>query len=456
MKIKRTFLAIAALGLAVFLIPRVPACAETLLLGTAEIRDPMLNNAVAARVVLPQGWSIKEQEIMWTPVLYGDPAHAYYVLQGPADEVEFSAITRMKFNFDQSWLSMADFMHNETIRMANQQCQDAQRYASDFAPQLCAQISASAQQELQKIQQHKETLLSGKATENGMIIRQPMWAADVVQWLLRDNEEVTDFQIKKVERPADLTALLQKAAMEQDAQARRATAVFNMPFKGVTLDVARVHAGITKNGKRYDGIYLVVTQYWTVVNNQRWPVLSPQSGPDPLYGKEFVMWSAYINSATALAGRLQAYDAELTAIAANSGVDPVWQATVDKFAEDMSRQVAEAVRQKTLEKLQRDLEHQNKMQAMRNDTYNYVNRTRQEVFARRSESLSNAATGWTDVLTDRQRWQGGGTKYVAPNNYKYAWEGADDKVVFSNDSSFNPNHSSSFSGNWNEMRKVPW
>jgi len=96
------------------------------------------------------------------------------------------------------------------------------------------------------------------------------------------------------------------------------------------------------------------------------------------------------------------------------------------------------------------------MQKMRMDTLNSIYRTQQEVMARRSESLSNVMTGWTDAITGRQRWQGGGDKHVAPNDYEYAWEGADGKTVFSNDTNFNPNNANGFSGNWTPMRKVPW
>ncbi len=455
MKIKRMSLAVAALGLAVLLLPGVPACAETLLLSTTEIRDPMMNNAVAARVVVPQGWTLAEQQIPWNLDLYGDPSKIVFGLKGPADEVEFAAISRMRFNFDQSWLAMMDHMHNETIRQANELCRMAQ-YTPNIAQRLCAQAYADMQPRLQEIQRNKEALLSGKLVENGLPIRQPMWAADIARWLLGNDSEVTDIQVKKVERPADLTALLQKAVTEADAEVRQMAAQLNIPFKGLSFDVARLHVGFAKKGKRYDGIALAITRYITLVNNQRMPALPGQTGPDPFYGKEYVIWDVYLNGASALAGRLEAYEEELTAIVANTTVDPLWQAAVDNFSMELSRRIAEAKREGQMAQWKSQMAHQEKMQAMRNETFNYVSQRRQEVFARRSESLSNAATGWTDVLTDRQRWQSGGTKYVAPNNYKYAWEGAGNKVVFSNDSGFNPNHSSSLSGNWKEMRQVPW
>lgn len=453
---KKIAMAIAALGLAVFLIPGVPNCAEALVLSNIEIRDPMMNNAVAARVVLPQGWVLKEQQVLWNMDLYGDPARVVFGLEGPADEVEFAAVSRLKFNFDQSWLAITDQAYNQAISMANEQCQMSQRYTPAYAQQMCAQIFASMQPELQKIQQHKAALLAGQVMENGMIARPPMSAVEVAEWVLQQDKEISDIRVKKSEQPADLVAMLRKAVTEADAQVRQMAAQLNLPFKGLNFDVARTYYSYTKNGKRYDGMSLVVTRYCTLVNNQRMPTFSGQSGPDPLYGKEFTLWDAHINGATARAGKLQAHEAELTAIAANSAVDPVWQAAVDKLSEEISRKVAKAKAEGAMKQLESQLAHQGKMQAMRNDTFNYVSQRRQEVFSRRSESLSKAATGWTDVLTDRQRWQGGGTKYVAPNNYKYAWENSNGNTVFSNDSGFNPNHSSNFSGNWNEMRKVPW
>lgn len=456
MNTNRVFLGAAALALVVLLLSGHSIRAGTLVLGMEEIRDPMMNNAVAARVVLPEGWSLKGKEINWNVYLYGDPAYLMYGLEGPADEVDFSAISRLKFNFDQSWLATLDFACNEATRLANEQCQMAWRYTPAFAQQMCAQINASLQPELQKMRERKEALLSGQMMENGITVRQPMWAADIAEWLLRESKEISSFQIKKVEQPADLMALLRKAVGEQDAEMRRMSAQLGLPFKSVTFDVARVHSSFIKDGKPHDGITLVITKYVTLINNQRMPMLPGQSGPDPMYGKEYVLWEAHINAATALAGKLRAHDAELTVIAANSGVDPMWQAAVDEFSSEITRRIAEARQRNQLEQFQSQMAHQQKMQDMRNETFTYVNQRRQEVFARRSESLSNAATGWTDVFTDRQRWQGVGTKYVAPNNYKYAWEGADNKVVFSNDSSFDPNYSSAFSGNWNAMREVSW
>ncbi len=456
MGIKRVFHGIAVLTLGALLLSGGSSHAQTLELTKVEIRDPMMNNAVAARVALPSGWVIKERHVPWSLDLYGDPARVVFGLQGPADEVEFAAISRLQFNFDQSWLAMADYMHNEMIRMADEQCQTAWRFTPGIAQQLCMQANASMQPELQKIQQRKAALLSGQAVDNGLTVRQPMWAADIAQWLLRENREISDVRIIKIERPADLEAMLRKAVVEQDAQVRQMAVQLNLPFKGLSFDVARVFFSYTKDGKGYDGVSLVIARYCTFVSNQQIVRLSAQSGPDPLYGKEFVVWSVHINSATALAGKLQAHESELAAIVANSAVDPVWQAAVDKFAEEITRKVTEARQKKQLEMWEREMAHQEKMQQMRNETFNYVSKSRQEVFERRSEALSNAATGWTDALTDRQRWQGSGDKYVAPNDYDYAWERSDGKTVFSNDSSFNPNHSSDYSGDWKEMSKAPW
>ena len=465
MKIKKNALGIAALALAVLLAGAGSgqagsgwvenSRASVLQLGTVELRDPNMNNAVAARVAVPQGWSFKKYEIAWEPALYGDPARVFYHLQGPVDEVEFATLSQQKFNFNQSWITLSDFMYNEILRMTQEQCNMAQQYTPATAQQFCAQAQASAQPELQKLQQNKAALLSGQTAENGVMVRQPMWAADVAQWLLRENKEITNVRVIKIERPTDLEQLLRKAVVEQDAQMRRLAAQLNLPFKGLSFDVARVYFNYAQNGKRYDGVSLVVTEYCTFVSNQQLPALSGYSGPDPLYGQEYVLWNIRVNSATALEGRLQAHEPVLATIAANSAVDPMWQAAVDRLAAEITQKINEAKHRGQMKMLQSQLEHQQTMQQMRNETYSYINQRQKEVFANRSESLSRASTGMTDAIVGRQRWQGSNTKYVAPNNYKYAWEGPDGKTIFSNDSMFNPNTSSGHSGSWTVMNQVP-
>jgi hypothetical protein len=449
MKIERTFSGVVALALALsmLLIPGAPVCAATLQFSQLEIRDPLLNNAVAARVTVPQGWIVKEQRVPWNNNTYADPAHVVYALRGPAaDEVEFASISRIQFNFNQGMLAMFDEMHNMLTRQTTQLCQMG---TGPYARQMCAQMNAKTQQELNKLRQQKQAYVSGQTVDGGMVSMQPMWAADFARWLLRQNREITDVRVKKVEKPHDLTALLNKAVAEEDAQVRQMAAQFNMPLKGLSFDVARLEFSYTSGGKRYDGITLVVTRYLTLINNQRMPSIS--GGADPFYGKEFVVWSALMNGASALEGRLKAHEAALTVIAANSAVDPLWQATVDRLAAETSRKINEANSQAQKEMLAAEMKHQQKMQQMRNETFAYVNQRQREVFAQHSASLSKASAAWTDAITDRQVWEGSSRKFDLPNDYKYAWE-SDGKVVTSNNPNFNPNHSSDYSGNWSEMR----
>jgi hypothetical protein len=451
MKIKRTFPGIAALSLplSALLISGALHAQQALMFSQLEIRDPMMNNAVAARVLLPQGWAVKEQQVPWNNNTYADPAHVFYTLQGPKDEVEFASISRIQYGFNQGNLAMMDEVQNMMTRQTAQLCQTAGNLPA--ARQICAQANAQAQQELNKLRQQKQAYISGQTVDGGMVAMQPMWAADFSQWLLRQNREITDVRVKKIERPQDLAALLSKAVVEEDMQVRQMAAQLNMPFKGLSFDVARLEFGYAKGGRRYDGTTLVVTRYLTLVNNQRMPSVS--GGPDPFYGKESVIWMALVNSASALEGRLKAHEAELTVIAANSAIDPLWQATVEKLAADTSRKINEANSQAQREMLAAEMKHQDKMRRMNQETFDYINRTRQEVFARKSESLSKASSAWTDAITDRQVWEGSGGKVVLPNDYKHAWRNSDGKVVTSNNPSFNPNHSSDYSGNWSEMRK---
>jgi hypothetical protein len=426
------------------------ALAQALMFSKAEIRDPQMNNAVAARVAVPRGWSFKVQQVVWNGNTYADPAHVVYSLRGPADEAEFAAISRLQFGFNQATLALMDAASNMLAGQVAQLCQQARQLPG--AQHICAQAQAKNRQMIDQARQQKAAYISGQAVDGGMVSMQPMWAADFAQWLLRNNREIADVRVKRVDKPQEVAALLGKAVAELEPQVRQMAAQMNMPFKGLSFDVARVEYSFAKGGRRYDGMTLAITRYATFVNNRPTPGFSPQGGPDPFLGKDLVVWEAHLNAASALEGRLRAHEAELTAIAANSAVDPLWQATVEKLAADTSQKINAARSQQQREMLEAEMKHQQKMQQMRQETFNYVNRTRQEVFARRSESLSKASAAWTDAITDRQVWESGGEKVVLPNDYKYAW-GSGDKIIGSNDPSFNPNHSSNYSGDWQAMSK---
>jgi hypothetical protein len=399
---------------------------------------------------VPQGWSFKEQGVIWNTNTYADPAHVQYTLRGPADEVEFVSLSRMQFRFNQAELAMLDSALNMITDQIAKACQMARQMGPAGQP-LCAQANAQAQQTISQTQQQKQALVSGQAVEGGLISMQPMWAADFVQWLIRKNGKLSNVQVKRIEKPQDMMALLAKAVAELDPQMRQMAAALGVSCKGLSFDVARMEYSYTKDGKRYDETSLAITKYLTLTSKQRMQSLSP-GGPDPVYGKEFVIWEVHLNGASALAGRLKAHDAALTAIAANSAVDPLWQAAVEKLAADTSQKINAARSQQQKDMLESEMKHQQKMQRMRQETFDYVNRSRQEVFARRSESLSKASSAWTDAITDRQVWESGGRKVVLPNDFKYAW-GSGNKIIGSNDPGFNPNHSSDYSGDWQEMSK---
>ncbi|GHU35294.1 hypothetical protein AGMMS50256_30250 [Betaproteobacteria bacterium] len=444
---KQLMKVLSAVALGLFLLPGMLRAQQTLMFSQAEIRDPQLSNAVAARIAVPQGWAFKEQQATWNANTYADPARVVYVLQGPADEVEFASVSQIQYGFNQATLAIMDAMLNMMTGQVAQLCQQTQQMPG--AQPVCAQAQAENQRTTQQARQQRAAYVSGQTVDGGMISMQPMWAADFAQWLLRQNREITGIQVKKIEKPRDLMALLGKAVAEVEPQLRQMAAQMNAPLKGISFDVARVEYGYAKGGRRYDGMTLVITQYTTFINNQRMPA----GGPDPGYGKEIISWNARVSAASALEGRLRAHEAEITAIAANSAVDPLWQATVEKLAADTSQKINAARSEQQRKMLESEMKHQQKMQQMRQESFDYVNRTRQEVFARRSESLSRASAGWTDAITDRQVWDSGGGKVVLPNDYKYAWQGAGGKIVGSNNPSFNPNRSSDYSGDWQEMSK---
>ncbi|MDR1708853.1 MAG: hypothetical protein LBS70_03950 [Candidatus Accumulibacter sp.] len=437
---------IRALAFAAAAACSAPGGAQTLMFGQREIRDAQLDNAVAARVAVPQGWAFKQGLAQWNNATYADPARVVYVLQGPADEAEFAAISRMQYGFNQATLALTDDLEKQMNAQIAQLCRQAQTLPGGQA--LCAQAQNDSRRQTEQARRQRAAYVSGQALDGGVVSMQPMWAADFAQWLLRTNREIADVRVTKIEKPQDIAALLAKAVAEVEPQVRQMAAQMNAPLKGLSFDVARIEYGFTKGGRRYDGMTLVVTQYTTFINNLQMPG-APNSG----YGKEIVSWNARVSAASALEGRLRAHEAEFAVIAANSAVDSVWQATVDKLAADASQKINAARSKQQREMLEAEMKHQDRMRRSMQETFNYVNRTRQEVFARKSESLSKASSAWTDAITDRQVWESGGQKVVLPNDYKYAFRNSDGKIVGSNDPNFNPNRSSNYPGNWQEMSK---
>jgi len=61
-----------------------------------EVRDPQMNNELAATVAVPDGWTFKDQNIIqWNSVIYTDPARIIYTLKGSKDEVTFEFVSRI-------------------------------------------------------------------------------------------------------------------------------------------------------------------------------------------------------------------------------------------------------------------------------------------------------------------------------------------------------------------------
>jgi type II secretory pathway pseudopilin PulG len=167
--------------------------------------------------------------------------------------------------------------------------------------------------------------------------------------------------------------------------------------------------------------------------------------PDTNYGGQICAWdtSPFV-AFQAHAGKLDEYDSIFGAILASVKVDPVWANAVAMLGDQLVKQRIAS-------------QHEAAMAAIRASqaTYARSNSNRSSI-ERQSESNSNVSEGWTNTLTDTDTWSDGGSKYEAPSGYDYAWSGGDGKTYYTNDSTFNPNHSSDFSGDWTQMEKTPW
>jgi hypothetical protein len=369
-----------------------------------NIPDPQMNNATAATVAVPDGWKVAREQIAWNYNLYSHPANVFFVIEGPNDGTSFSFFNGMRYCFDQRFLEL-------------------------LGPAV---------------------YLRGDFVGAGMIHKQPVSAADYYQsMILQSNKNISNLQIKNITKPQEVTNMLDKEIAALNGQMAAGFVQYQassgITFKGVTYDLAELEYTYAEGGKRYEEIACLVTVYKIFASIQQ-----------ASYGKEYIDWTVGpLVAKRAFEGKLKTHDAEFALMMGNSAIDPIWNAAVEKIIEKGSIQgLQEAIaNQKTL---QEQANIQSQMLKDMRDTYDYTRRNQQEIAANQQQSLSNTSRGWTNVFTETDTWQGGDGTYSAPSGYDNAWQGPGGQMAVTNDSNFNPNYSSDYSGDWSQMEKTPW
>ncbi|MDR1978509.1 MAG: hypothetical protein LBQ42_07230 [Synergistaceae bacterium] len=360
--------------------------AQGLLVKRHEMLDPQMNDAVAATVAVPDGWEIgKGSQVVWNLNIYANPAYLMFEVNGP-DEAKFVYSTPFKFHFNQKWPMFTP-------------------------PASFSQLQIDP--------------------DFGVLALQLMTASDFLNWLLKQNSEISGVRIKEITRPQGLDSVINKAVEEENARdipRLNAMASCNI-YQGRTYDLAVAEYSYVKEGKRHEEVGFIVANYRT------WMSTSPLS-----YGKYSILWDVQIMAMSALEGKLKAHENDFALILSNSGPDPVWAETVETI---------------TTQGMLREIKRQE--DAIRTIRAAQVRASNnQSAIENRRQAQSNVTRGWTNAITGVDTWSGGGEKYDAPTGYGYAWRNGDGNTYYTNDSTFNPNHSSNFSGDWSQMEKVPW
>jgi hypothetical protein len=263
-----------------------------------------------------------------------------------------------------------------------------------------------------------------EARQLGRLLVPPMKPEDLVKMTLEGDKAIGNVKITQVDKLDGNAANREKTRREILAQLKGAGGMTDYQ-----VEEAIVHATFTKNGTPWEAIFYLSARY--------------SYGNSP-YSGQFCAWDAGpFLGLQAHAGRLKKYESTLMAICLGSTLDPVWVQAMDTIGNQLVQQrIASA--------------HQAAMAAQRaaQSTYAQADRNRSAITSR-SESNSRIMQGWTDAITGTDRWEGGGEKHSAPTGYNHGWSRSDGKTYYTNDSTFNPNHSSNFSGDWSQMNKVP-
>ena len=338
-----------------------PAKPSGMLIRMERIPDPQMGGAPAMTVALPNGWKIKEKQVVWNFAMISDPAHLFLGVEGPSDDAYFGLASDIRYAYGQ--------------------------YVQEL----------------------------------GMLVKQPLSPADFIKELLFGDKEISDVKIKKVSKPEAPAAALSQYA---SGYARGLAANVR-----VTTDLALVEYTCAKKGRRYEGAVLCGMMYTQMNDAVLWQT------------KSLIFIQAH-------EGKLAAHEKDMAAIMANSAINPAWIETVGQITNYLQKQKINAQQAQIMTN---DAALKRQMQ----ETHEHIMKNQRDVYNDRQASMSRVNQGWTDAITGTDRWSGGGSTYSAPTGYGYAWRGPNDQTYYTNDSGFNPNQSSNFSGDWSQMKKVP-
>ena len=338
-----------------------------------EIHDLQMNNELAATIAVPDGWKFKDPNIVqWTPTTYSDPARIFFTLNGPEDEVTYEFTSTLSFRYDYGIDRLGAMLLQQQAGLEQQMKEMSNRYG----------INAPMPQQQQV--EYRENTIDG-----GGIVRKPVSPEEFVKSALAQDKTISDVQITKIEKPEQIVKALEKTLPELNKQIADMMRQSGMtgPFNGITADTALVEFTCFKDGRQYEQQIAVTMTYMRL-----------GSPTDIVTGAadEVVYWTiAPLVSAYALNGKLKNHDLEIATIMNNSQVNPVWKAKVDYLASETTRKINE-----------RQLKSQQEMQKTMNETFDYISRTRQEVFQNRQDLMSKVSQGWVDVITETDRVRG--------------------------------------------------
>jgi len=350
-----------------------------------EIRDSQLNNELAMTLAVSDKWKVKTAEVQWNPNLYQNPAAVNFMLTGPADEVTALGYSQFAFKWDESLARMLG-------------------------------------------RQQVENKIDG-----GQVVLKPLNPDEFVLWMLQRTNEVSNIKVQKVEKPKVIVDAIKKAEPEANKQMQEFTRqIGNNSFKKVAFDTALVEFTCTKDGKRYEQQIALIIRYL----HMKSPMAAINMAPA---NEECVYWTvAPVISAYALEGKLKKYERDTALIFGNSVLNPVW-----------SNKIEYLVTQTNIAINQKQIQSQQEISRKINETSAYVNKTRQDTFAKRQDSMSKVSQGWTDVITDTDRWKDNSGKiHAVPSGYNYGYQNSSGGMIFNNSGTAPPGYT--------PINKTPW
>jgi hypothetical protein len=345
-----------------------------------EIVDSRLNNELAVTIAVPDNWQLQDRNniVQWTPHVYATPARIAFKLQKTEDDADVSVLPQMTFHYN-------NFVKPQT--------------EIEQQPKIINEHSGS--QHLQEQNEPKESNSERKEDviliKSGNFVKKPMSAEEFIKWIIAQDKNINNVQIRKVEKLQNIITVVEKVLPELYREILDVMSKWEQNVQTqLTADATFVECTFSKNGKRYESRIAVIITYLRFVS--QFPKITKSQ-------YENIIWTVMpLVSISALEGKLDKHEMEIATILENSKVNPIWKVKIEYLATEtlLKFENEKTIRPRDPQVIQKSIIEKDFPQ-------------KQQFFQKRANEISKLLKGQFNIITNTDRIKNlDGKIYIVP------------------------------------------